>query len=39
MRSALFVVVALASLLAVTGLSFACPNGYVACGTNLCCPR
>jgi hypothetical protein len=39
MRLALLFVVALASLLAVTGVSFACPNGYVACGTNLCCPR
>jgi hypothetical protein len=39
MRLTLVVVVALASLLAVTGVSSACPNGYVACGTNLCCPR
>jgi hypothetical protein len=39
MRIALFTMVAIAYLLAASGPTFACPNGYAACGSHFCCPR
>lgn len=39
MRFVLIAMVILSSLLAVTVVASACPNGYAACGTRFCCPR
>jgi hypothetical protein len=39
MRVALISMIAFATLVAASVPSFACPNGYVSCGTRYCCPR
>jgi hypothetical protein len=38
MRLALISMAALAMLVATVAPSFACPPGYVPCGTRYCCP-
>jgi hypothetical protein len=38
MRHTLISMVALAILVAAIAPSFACPAGYVSCGTRYCCP-
>src|SRR5262249_21216196 len=39
MRLTLIAIATLASLVASTVAGSACPNGYVPCGTRLCCPK
>jgi len=39
MRLTLIALAAIANLLVATVPSFACPAGYVPCGTRYCCPR
>jgi len=38
MRLAILALVALAVLVAHAAPGFACPEGYVPCGTKSCCP-
>jgi hypothetical protein len=39
MRLAVIALVAFAVLVAHTAPGFACPDGYVPCGTKSCCPK
>jgi hypothetical protein len=39
MRLVLIAAIAAAQLLATTLPVYACPAGYVPCGTHYCCPR